>query len=96
MSSAVTSMVVSGNTVYAGGYFTTVGDSARNHIAAIDKTSGIATDWKANADEPVFALAKSGATIYAGGDFSASMILHEIKLRQLILRPEMQQHGILQ
>lgn len=45
---------------YVGGIFTSIGGQPRNRIAAIDATTGLATAWKANADNWVQALAVSG------------------------------------
>jgi trimeric autotransporter adhesin len=69
----VNSIVVSGSTVYAGGYFTAigVGDSVRNYIAALDSSTGVATDWNPNANNYVMTLAASDSLIYAAGTFGA-------------------------
>jgi LPXTG-site transpeptidase (sortase) family protein len=66
----VYALAVSGNTVYAGGEFTTIGASTRNYIAALDATTGNATTWDPNANNFVYALAVSGNTVYAGGYFT--------------------------
>jgi trimeric autotransporter adhesin len=71
----VGALAVSGSTVYAGGQFSgasSIGGADRNYIAALDATSGSATAWNPNANSPVFALAVSGATVYAGGAFSGA------------------------
>jgi hypothetical protein len=70
-SDVVTTLVASGSAVYAGGGFTNIGGQARNHIAALDATTGAATAWNPNANDFVYALAVSGSTIYAGGDFTS-------------------------
>jgi hypothetical protein len=67
---AVFALAVSGNTVYAGGGFTIIAGQARNHIAALDASTGLATAWDPNAGGiQVLTLAVSGTTIYAGGNF---------------------------
>ncbi|MEI7635336.1 MAG: fibronectin type III domain-containing protein, partial [bacterium] len=65
------------DTVYICGAFHNVGPSGgtwtpRNHIAALDASTGFATDWNPNADSYVNALAVSGdgLTVYAGGQFT--------------------------
>jgi hypothetical protein len=60
-----------GSTVYAGGYFTSIGGQLRNHVVALDATSGTATGWDPNANAWVGALAVSGPTVYAGGLFQS-------------------------
>ncbi len=39
------SLAISGNTVYVGGTFTSIGGQTRNSIAALDATTGAATAW---------------------------------------------------
>src|SRR5439155_14950427 len=63
-------LAMSGCTVYAGGYFTSIGGQALNRIAALDAATGAATAWNPNANDGVLALAVSGSTVYAGGYFS--------------------------
>jgi ubiquitin-protein ligase len=75
-SSNIRALVLSpdGSTVYAGGYFSTIGGGAtRNYIAAIRTSDGTATDWDPNANLSVWALAVSpdGLTVYAGGQFTS-------------------------
>ncbi|HSC52943.1 MAG TPA: T9SS type A sorting domain-containing protein [Phnomibacter sp.] len=66
----VYSLAMSGNTIYAGGTFTTMGGQLRNRIAAIDATTGLATSWNPNANALVNAIAVEDNTVYAGGDFT--------------------------
>jgi trimeric autotransporter adhesin len=66
---------VDGNTVYAGGAFTTIqgasgGPYARNYIAAIDASTGTPTAWDPNANAAVSALSIYGDTIFVGGSFT--------------------------
>ncbi len=67
----VNSLAVSGGTVYVGGNFTSIAGQARNWIAALDATTGLATGWNPNANGTVLALAVSGGTVYAGGAFTS-------------------------
>ena len=72
--SCVDALAVSGSTVYAGGWFSSIGGQPRNSIAALDAASGNATSWDAStgiAGSNVRAIAVSGSTVYAGGGFSS-------------------------
>lgn len=59
-----------GTRLYMGGMFNSLGGVIRNRIAAIDKTTGMPTDWNPDADDRVFCLVLSGNTLYAGGIFT--------------------------
>jgi trimeric autotransporter adhesin len=69
----VSAIVVSGNKIYLGGYFTHVDGVQRNRLAALDATTGQLTSWNPNANDNVRSLAVSadGSRIYAGGAFSS-------------------------
>jgi trimeric autotransporter adhesin len=67
----VYNLVVRGSTVYATGWFTTIGGQPRTAIAALDATTGQATSWDAHADGDVSALAIKGPTLYVGGNFTS-------------------------
>ncbi|MGB2867259.1 MAG: T9SS type A sorting domain-containing protein [Bacteroidota bacterium] len=71
---SVYAVATSGNTIYIGGSFTSVGPVGgatvtRNYIAALDATTGAVTSWDPNADSWVTCLAVSGTVVYAGGYF---------------------------
>jgi hypothetical protein len=66
-----------GSTIYAGGSFTTFQNNnnppltVKNRLAALPATGvGIPLSWDPNVNGPVFTLAHSGTTLYAGGDFT--------------------------
>jgi len=54
---------------FIGGEFTKVGGVGRNNIAHIRADGSVDTAWNPNANNRVFALAISGSTVYAGGQF---------------------------
>jgi hypothetical protein len=73
----VRAIVYSGTRVYLGGDFTALrpagGGTAvtRNHLAAIDSSTGGLLPWDPSADDTVWTLAvdPAGSTVYAGGKF---------------------------
>jgi trimeric autotransporter adhesin len=71
LGSPVVALAVSGSTVYAGGWFTTIGGQSRTGIAALSAGSGLATAWNPDANGFVYTLAVSGSTVYAGGSFTS-------------------------
>ncbi len=74
----VKALLVNGTIVYVGGEFMVIGGQPRDRIAALDATvnTNNATFWNptiltgASGPGNVNALAISGTTVYAGGDFS--------------------------
>ena len=66
-------ITISGSTVYVGGHFVTIGSASRNHIAAIDAVTGLATPWNPNVgtvhSTSVDAIVVHEGVVYAGGDF---------------------------
>ena len=73
----VLTLVPNGQTVYVGGRFTNIGGQARRLLAEIDLSTGLVTSWA-----PIFtglgvhvanAIAVSGQTLYAVGDFTMSV-----------------------
>jgi hypothetical protein len=69
----VTAIVANGGKVYLAGYFTHVDGVPRNHLAAVDATTGQLASWDPNANGAVQALAVSsdGTRLYAGGPFTS-------------------------
>jgi hypothetical protein len=75
----VETIVVSGDTAYLGGSFTSVrpsgdplgtGEVARNGAAAVDITTGDLLPWNPNVTGTVQTIAVGGSTVYLGGVFS--------------------------
>jgi hypothetical protein len=73
----VRKIIIVGNTAYLGGQFTAMipsgGGTAvtRNHLAAVDMTTGGLLPWNPNANGTVYALLASGSNIYVGGSFTS-------------------------
>ena len=64
-------LAVNGSTVYVNGDFTSIGGQARNYVAALDATTGLATGWDPDPDNYVATLVVSATTVYAGGGFTS-------------------------
>ena len=67
----ILALALSGSTLYAGGAFTGIGGKPRNCMAALDVSTGLATDWDPKSNSAIYALVISGSKIYAGGYFSS-------------------------
>ncbi len=73
----VRDMVVVGNTAYIGGSFTALTSATggttvtRNHVAAIDMTTGNVLPWNPNVTGTVYSILPSGSNVYLGGSFTA-------------------------
>src|SRR5216683_1955814 len=65
----ISSLALSGSTIYVGGFFASVGGQSRNNIAALDASSGLATDCSPNADDIVSSIVVNGDIVYAIGNF---------------------------
>jgi hypothetical protein len=81
----VSAILVSGDKVYLGGYFAHIDGVERNHLAAIDATTGQLTNWNPNANDSVRSLAVSadGSRIYAGGEFTSVGGLNRTRLASI-------------
>jgi len=66
----VLSMSADGQTLYAGGDFTTINGLTRNRIAAFTASSGALTSFNPNSNGRVSGIAATASTIYVGGSFS--------------------------
>lgn len=66
---AVYSLLVSGSTLYVGGFFDEMGGAARQNLAAVNIANFTATAWNPAPDGAVKAMALSGSTLYVGGLF---------------------------
>jgi hypothetical protein len=76
----VSALALSGSTLYAGGYFTSLGGQARDGLAALNanpSAAATATAWNpappvagSGSAPTVFALAASANTVYVGGSFT--------------------------
>ncbi|TAE32796.1 MAG: VCBS repeat-containing protein, partial [Candidatus Kapaibacterium sp.] len=75
---AVSSIAISGTTIYIGGAFTQATDApangggtvTRNRLAAIDMTTGALLPWDPNANNNVGVVTVNGSTVYVGGGFT--------------------------
>ena len=65
----IETLAVKGDTVYAGGYFTTFAGESRKRLAAFNRTSGALTAWNPSADSWVNVVAVNDTTVYVGGCF---------------------------
>ena len=63
-------MAVVGERVLLVGSFTHVGGQSRNHLAAVDATTGVVDSWDPNADDVVTELVVAGDTVFVGGSFT--------------------------
>ena len=66
----VQALLVADNLIYVGGRFSEVGSQARDNLAALDRTTGLATGFSVPTNDTVFALADDGRRLYVGGLFT--------------------------
>jgi len=65
----VQALAISGSSVYVGGSFSSIGGQTRSNLAAVERSTGTATSWVADADEWVWGLFADERNLYAGGRF---------------------------
>jgi hypothetical protein len=63
-------IAISGDTVFIGGDFSTVGGQARNYLASYSLSTGAVDAWDPNLNSTVYALAIADGKLYVGGDFT--------------------------
>lgn len=68
--SSIRCLAASCDSIYAGGLFTRIGGTNRNHLAALDPITGRARDWNPDPDGEVLTLVRAGTLVYAGGRFT--------------------------
>jgi hypothetical protein len=87
-SGAVSTLEVSGSTVYIGGFFSGPnsinGALTRNRIAAVDAVTGDATPWNPNLNGTVSTIEVAGSTIYVGGAFAGTNSVNGVLTRNHI------------
>ena len=70
----VQALVVSGSTVYAGGYFVNIGDASRNAVAALDIDTGLSTSWNPSptygSRVNAISIPNGTSTVYISGNFT--------------------------
>ena len=66
----IRALALAGSCLYVGGDFSSIGGQPRICLAAVDTSSGLATDWDPGADGLVWSLAAEGNTLYVGGGFT--------------------------
>ncbi len=67
--SVADAMMLAGDTLYVGGWFTELGGQPRNYLASIDATTGAVTSWDPAPNNIVLAMARTEKTLYFGGLF---------------------------
>lgn len=74
--SYVESVSITGSLVYAGGNFQFVGDAERHGLAAIDRTTGLASIWNpqvSGGDVLTITTSTFGSKIFMGGSFTSAL-----------------------
>lgn len=71
-SSRVRTIAVSGETLFAGGDFDSVGGQPRAHLAALSTSSSQALPWQCDVNSLVLTTLVDGTTLYIGGWFTVA------------------------
>jgi hypothetical protein len=66
----IRALVLAGSVLYVGGSFASIGGQSRICLAAVDTSTGVATDWNPGLDGLVWSLAAHGNNVYVGGGFT--------------------------
>ena len=66
----VQALLVAENLIYVGGRFNEVGGQARDNLAALDRTTGLATGFNVPTNDTVFTFSDHGRRLYVGGLFT--------------------------
>jgi trimeric autotransporter adhesin len=66
----VKTLLLSGTTLYVGGWFQGLGGLACKNLGAVDVSTGIARNWDPQANSTVRTLAFHDSTLYVGGAFT--------------------------
>ena len=75
--SYVSTLAMSGDTLYVGGAFRNIGTNGsdfrlnpvRTYLAAIDTRTNLLTDWDPSPSREIYTLSANASRVYAGGDF---------------------------
>jgi len=67
--SIVEAMTISGDRMYVGGRFTTIGGQQRTNVAALNLATGAVLPWVADVDNAIYALASTSNHVFLAGQF---------------------------
>ncbi len=83
--SEVKTIILDGEDVYVGGCFTEVNNITRNHIAKLNKNTGVLESWNPDIDYEVYALQANSSYLFVGGNFwtvGGSSVSNLVKLKK--------------
>ena len=67
--STVYDMALSGNSIYVGGDFDSLGGESRKYLGEVDTSLGLATAWHPEVGSTVLSILPHGSTVYLSGSF---------------------------